>query len=540
MWHYDLDWNSNQIWNAPKEILPYLKEWLRIQRWAGISMIPSFILRENDEFTITQSSLTKMIGFLVDLIIEKNQSPMYTYFIPFEITKDPEFPNNFPIHLQCSDLILYLRPAELNYSFFSVLWNFLAQNSEIQSTHSNKLFFKQFNSLVTANLELNSISALGAQDTTNTLFKLTWSRDFHIVCKIFRIISKNPEIKMLKNLYYQGFRQIPQPIGCAGIELGTTSFPLLLFLEYINTTKDGGWYFWNDLNQQIESWKPRQQIHTVQLHKFGALLGKTIAEFHFYSSQISDSFFKPEPIKSADILKWKNLIKTYLQMTDTIVEEFFNKLNAEDKLISLKTNLITYLKADIWNALQNLLKIKIHQDLHLSQMLALQSSGQVFFYLIDFEGDPLLALEEKFQKDPIFRDLASIFSAFHYIKINCLIQYVKQKWNLTQEDFLKLYLNFSSFREKDKKNSDIEQLISFTKNWERLSQSIFIDNYIQQLQIHNLTFNIDFTKKNMFQTLLDLFRIERFIKELYYESRFRKEMIFIPLIGLIEVSEKFE
>ncbi|MHA1130112.1 MAG: hypothetical protein ACTSQQ_04825, partial [Candidatus Helarchaeota archaeon] len=205
----------------------------------------------------------------------------------------------------------------------------------------------------------------------------------------------------------------------------------------------------------------------------------------------------------------------------------------------------------------------IHQDLHLSQMLTIQSNNDIEFILIDFEGDPLLSPFEKFQKDPFFRDLASISTAFHYIKFNALMEYFAKNSNVSKEQFLKIYQctfirqdhpdyrqclellhnqnNIYSFplvsENAQFSNAHVSKLISFARTWEDKCRNTFLSTYLQQLVRYNLTFNFDLADRSSFNKVLELFRIERFVKEFYYESFFRKNQILIPIFGLFELGQ---
>ncbi|MFX1297769.1 MAG: hypothetical protein ACFFD2_23350, partial [Promethearchaeota archaeon] len=296
-----------------------------------------------------------------------------------------------------------------------------------------------------------------------------------------------------------------------------------------------------DIIQQINSWSPTQTLRTNQTKKYCEILGKIISNFHYHSSRINDSFFRPELITQEAISNWKEKIQSLFQIAEKNIEPgFFNKKIFQDSFNLLKSNLNKFFENKGWNKLLSTMKIKIHQDLHLSQMITIKSTKQIDFILFDFEGDPLLSNKEKLQKDPIFRDLAGICSAFHYIKFNALKQQFEKESKKKKENFaeiyLKLLLNASNF--SGNKNFHISQLIQFAKQWEQYCQRTFLESYIQQLKYHKLTFNLDLTNKTDFKNQLKLFRIERLIKELYYETVFRKKMIIIPIIGLLELNKE--
>lgn len=538
MWKYEANSTSKQILDSPNIILNYLKEWLQSQRWAGVSAVEDFSLVEKDEFLLYDSDFNKIIAFLVGIYPRKSRKPLYTYFIPFEIARQTKN-ETFPVTLQCSDQPLFLRPAESNDIFFQCLLKNIIDQSKIQTRNSNMVEFKQIASSFNDNLEIKSKTILGDGNTTNTLFKLVCSNELKWICKMYRIFSQNPEIKMVMNLYKSGFHHIPQPIGCVSLKLTNDAYPLLFISEFVEASGDGGRNFWNDLTQQINSWNPHQSLSTDQLRKYCETLGGIIAEFHVHSANIEDPFFKPEPISRVDLLKWKRHPHFLFSIAESnILREFPQDVNYQTSLNILKPALDHLLDLKNWFQLTNLRKIKIHQDLHLSQMLTVQSANQSNYILIDFEGDPLLPLEDKFQKDPFFRDLASICSAFHYIKFSALQQYFSTQAHGKINQFMNTYFQSLLSPSSPIQPDSILQLIQFATQWESFCSDAFLDSYIRALTHANFPLNFDFTNLPKFHNLLNLFRVERLIKELYYESLFRKSMIIIPLIGLLEFNRK--
>ncbi len=542
MFNYDVSKNLDEVWNHPNEILSYLNEWVRNQRWAGISAVEEFILTEKDEINLLKLESIKFIGFIIDAISLKDENHIRTYFIPLEISKKPSMNSELPITLQCRDGTLFLGPAESNHTFIDLIFENITSQSQIKTKQSNLTIFTQFSQNIPQTLHLKKKSILGDANTTNTLLKLEWSDASNWVMKIYRIFSKNPELIMLKALSERGFSQIPHLIGWVTLDIGQMQFPIVLFTEFMDNSGDGGLHFWNDLNAQLRSWKNSKALKTEKIRTLCEILGKTISEFHYCSSKVGESLFIPAPINSADIINWREKIKRLLKKIEELIDSQFSaELNFRTLFASVKADLNPLIDDKIWNKLENILKIKIHQDLHLSQMLTKPNNDETFA-LIDFEGDPLLTIEEKFAKDPIFRDLASIYSAFHYIKFNALKEYYSaQKWG-NMEVFVEIYLallldiqNLSINTVSSQSLLHIIGPINFARQWERYCCETFLKSYIQQLMINKLTFNLTSLNSDEFKRIFQLFRIERLLKELFYELQFRKEMIIIPLLGLLEL-----
>jgi len=536
MWEYTVNLPSKEIWNDSIKVLPYLNEWLKTQRWAGLSSINDFKLVKMDEIMLYRDKNFMITDLLIKLFSNEEQKFLFTYHIPLEITQKPKKFEVSTVKLKCEDAPLFLQPAEINHLFFELILKYSIKGAEMESSNSNKVTFQWYSNDL-KNKKIKSTESLGNGGTTNTLFKMRWSDNSKGVCKIFRILTINPEIMMLSNLYSSGFRNVPQPFGSVSINIGGETLPLMLFSEFIESIGDGGTYFWGNINEQLTKYDTLGNIESAPLDLYCTNLGEIVSNFHYHSATIDTDFFTPEILTQADITKWKahieDLFKIIYQNCNDIL---FDENPAQSILDLLDPYLQSYLTMESWNVLEGTMKIKIHQDLHLSQMLTSSSSNGLKFTIIDFEGDPMLPPEDKFQKDPIFRDLAAICSAFHYIKFNALAQYVEQKLNIDAQKFNDIYLQLMIEPENNSlpERSPMALLIRFAQEWQTQCQRWFIESYLHQSRIHNLALNLDFSNFPEFQRKLYLFQIERLIKELYYESLFRKSNLIIPIIGLLE------
>ncbi|MHA1357391.1 MAG: aminoglycoside phosphotransferase family protein [Candidatus Helarchaeota archaeon] len=568
MWEYNIKYRSDEIWNDSQRIAPYLKDWIHVQRWAGTSESPLFTVEIKDKFNFFTSPLHQIIGFIIDLKVPRRLNNSFSYFIPLEMAKNINTGEifKFPIILKCKDENIYIREADASRKFFQTVLNDIVYERNLLSEKANQIQFKRLKAISPEKFEVKLIRELGGGDTTNTNYKITTLDDSCFVIKIYRIFSKNPEVKMLKSLYANGFHKIPQPLAYANVRFNAQEYSVILLYTYLNAVGDGGLQFWNDLTKQLNYWRPRSTIEPASLQHYCERLGETIAEFHFHSSRIPEELFKPEPITREDIITWiakieKLFVQTEHSLNTNSLPEFAYIVDESAKI--LKNYERFWKRPEFLQKLEGIMKIKIHQDLHLSQMLTIQSNNDIEFILIDFEGDPLLSPFEKFQKDPFFRDLASISTAFHYIKFNALMEYFAKNSNVSKEQFLKIYQctfirqdhpdyrqclellhnqnNIYSFplvsENAQFSNAHVSKLISFARTWEDKCRNTFLSTYLQQLVRYNLTFNFDLADRSSFNKVLELFRIERFVKEFYYESFFRKNQILIPIFGLFELGQ---
>ncbi|MHA1325295.1 MAG: hypothetical protein ACTSRL_21095 [Candidatus Helarchaeota archaeon] len=459
---------------------------------------------------------------------------------------------SFPITFICQDKKLYVQPAEINTLFYWQLLQNLNTHQIIRTSNSNIIKFHKYSPQISKIGEITSIAQLGSNDTTNTLFKIKSSSDTILVFKIFRIFSPNPEVLMLKNLYQAGFRNIPRPLGSLEISYKKTEIPLILLTDYISSQGDGGILFWNNIQQQIKKWHLSNILKINPLAAYCQKLGETVANFHFISMQIDDPLFYPEPITEMDMQRWKIHIKELLQFNlESIKFDFQEEAYLSQLLDSLNSITRTILKSPGWDLLKNSIKMKIHQDLHLAQMLTISQNTSPTFILLDFEGDPLLQMKAKFGKDPFYRDLASISTAFHYITLNALNSYFQNTTPpFSNKDLISLYLRNKTPSEiltsTSKRVSSthlrtkLASVLKLTSAWKKFCQREFIKTYVQKINELNSSHFLPPDKISYHHSILHIFLIERFLKEFYYEVHYRREKSIIPLLGLLELHQNLQ
>ena len=145
MWEYKINYQSDEIWTEPKRVLPYLKDWIQIQRWAGTYESPYFTINEKDEFELFISPMSKILGFLIDLKLRDDPSAAFSYFIPLEMAKrvrDDEI-FKFPIILKCKDENIFIREADSTRQFFQVILNKIVYERKISTKNNNTVQFRR-------------------------------------------------------------------------------------------------------------------------------------------------------------------------------------------------------------------------------------------------------------------------------------------------------------------------------------------------------------------------------------------------------------
>jgi maltose alpha-D-glucosyltransferase/alpha-amylase len=156
---------------------------------------------------------------------------------------------------------------------------------------------------------------------------------------------------------------------------------------------------------------------------------------------------------------------------------------------------------EIYSRRVEAVKIRIHGDYHLGQVLFDGSD----FYIIDFEGEPMLSISERRLKRTPFKDVAGMLRSFHYAA------------------YAQLMLNTAYPREL------MPLLEDWAEQWYRCIRGVFLEEYLQTAGDQAFIPKAD----EEVQLLLRIYLLEKAIYEMGYEMNARPDWIRIPLRGLL-------
>ncbi|MFC1576848.1 maltose alpha-D-glucosyltransferase [Candidatus Omnitrophota bacterium] len=237
------------------------------------------------------------------------------------------------------------------------------------------------------------------------------------------------------------------------------------------------------------------------------LLGKRTGELHReLSSEKEDPNFTPEPFsalyqRSVYQSMWSQT-RSALRLLSRSVKKIPEKAREDAKsVIDLEKKII-----DIFTKITkrkfSAMKIRIHGDYHLGQIIF---SGKDFT-IIDFEGEPAKPLSERRLKRSALRDIAGMMRSFHYAAYGALL-----------------------LRPVGRKE-DNAALEPWADLWYRYISREFLNAYIETVQ------GTHFVPKDRedFETLMNIFLLDKAIYELLYEFNNRPDWIAIPLKGILD------
>ncbi|MEW6042582.1 MAG: hypothetical protein AB1633_13780, partial [Elusimicrobiota bacterium] len=244
---------------------------------------------------------------------------------------------------------------------------------------------------------------------------------------------------------------------------------------------------WRFTLRELDEYLKNKKITDVK--KNFSRLGVTIAELHYKLMKAfgSDEFDKQE------IQMWQeNLTEGIIRAIALAVSR-----GVAEEIASIKDNLLKSISG--MNTMNNFgKKLRIHNDLHLGQILKTRSG----FCVIDFEGEPLKSPQENRKKNSPLKDIAGVLRSINYAANYCL---------------------------KHKSNKQ-EELI---KKWEEDASKYFQNAYFSEVK----KLGCDFLPSNTesLNKLLLFYKLEKAMYELVYEINSRPDWIDVPVSGIKDV-----
>ena len=146
---------------------------------------------------------------------------------------------------------------------------------------------------------------------------------------------------------------------------------------------------------------------------------------------------------------------------------------------------------------------RIHGDYHLGQVL--RSKGD--FVILDFEGEPARSLAERRAKHSPLKDVAGMLRSFSYAAFAALTRYTNRR------------------------PEDYDQLESWARLWEASVSAEFLRSYCDAVAGRSI---IPEARRD-FDTLLDIYMLDKALYELVYELNNRPAWIRIALHGILSL-----
>jgi maltose alpha-D-glucosyltransferase/alpha-amylase len=238
------------------------------------------------------------------------------------------------------------------------------------------------------------------------------------------------------------------------------------------------------------------------------LMGERVAQLHLaLSSDAADPGFAPEPFSLIYQRSRYQSMRNLMGQTLRLLNARLNTIPAEQReiaqqLLARRERLDAVFSAFLKHRF-SIVRTRIHGDLHLGQMLFTGKD----FVIIDFEGEPARALDERRRKRSPLQDVAGMLRSFDYAAIAGMREFLRhgalgKVTSATLEPWARL--------------------------WKVYASSYFLRGYMQS------SGDAPYLPKEASDLgiLLDAFVLEKAVYELGYELNNRPDWTPIPLIAI--------
>ncbi|HZF35526.1 MAG TPA: maltose alpha-D-glucosyltransferase [Candidatus Angelobacter sp.] len=275
------------------------------------------------------------------------------------------------------------------------------------------------------------VRRLGAEQSNSSLLI-----EGYLVLKLYRELQpgKHPELELGRFLTEVGhFPNTPPLLGSVEIVSRSGQVTAAAVAHAFVRNQGDGWAYTlsylgrffdesavlapDELTARVP--EAAHEVYLTQVRQ----LGLRTAEFHrALCPAEADRDFAPEPMTAADIAERVRYVRSEAKGAMAALRK------ARRGLAPAVTPMVDYLLEHQPAALERIgsnlsklptaVKIRIHGDYHLGQVLVAQND----FYIIDFEGEPRRPLADRRAKDSPLRDVAGMLRSFDYAALAAVEQ----------------------------------------------------------------------------------------------------------------------
>jgi maltose alpha-D-glucosyltransferase / alpha-amylase len=237
--------------------------------------------------------------------------------------------------------------------------------------------------------------------------------------KVFRRISsgQHPEAEMSRYLTAAGFAHAPPLLGeIVQISDDGTPHTLAVALGFIRNQGDAWSWIFDHLTRALDSLAADSELDVLSdCEAIAAVIGRRLGEMHAALARpTSDESFAPKTAVAHDTAVWVRRTEQRIDKAFSALEHIREWPHGRD---AERAKTLLHARGKLTGALKSLAKCgigtpmtRIHGDFHLGQVLV--ASGEA--YIIDFEGEPAAAIEERRAKTSPLRDVAGLVRSIDY------------------------------------------------------------------------------------------------------------------------------
>jgi len=346
--------------------------------------------------------------------------------------------------------------------------------------------------------------------------------DTSYVVKLFRRIKPgiHPEEEMGRFLTdVAGYQNTPALLGAIEVVEGDESSALAVVHQFVENQGDA----WSVSNGYLDRFIDDQRVLTAEAPRDDSELqsyllrmqtiGRRTAEMHLALASRDDiQDFAPEPITSEDAATWTgSVVKRARDIFEAVAERRagMSPSNQElvDRLLADQDRVMREIDGLLPRGIDSV-KIRHHGDFHLGQMLVVRDDVAI----IDFEGEPQRAVEERRRKAPAARDVAGLIRSIDYSATAALdrIGHVPPE--------------------------ELARLQPALESWREAATEGFLKSYRDTVGEHRLLPQ----QADHVDRLIRFFLLEKVLYEIEYELANRPNWLHVPLEGALRILTKPE
>ncbi|HEY6445587.1 MAG TPA: maltose alpha-D-glucosyltransferase [Acidobacteriaceae bacterium] len=348
-----------------------------------------------------------------------------------------------------------------------------------------------------------------------------------LILKVFRRQQNgpNPDVEVGRFLTEEAkFQHIPAYGGCIDYGRGDAEPATLALLQGLVQNEGDGWQWTlEELDRYYESaasvrFAPAPAAASgstsTEAHQHAGIyleaagtLGRRTGEMHRALASGKSEAFLPSTPTASDLEAMRDqlaahatsafdVLKSNLsRLPDDTVEAAALVLSRRGALLAKFRKLVELASAGQWT--------RIHGDYHLGQVL--RSRGD--FVILDFEGEPARPLAERRAKHSPLKDVSGMLRSFSYAAFVGLTKYTSRR------------------------PEDYAQLEAWARLWESAVCGEFLRAYGEAISGSAIVPPAG----RDFDTLLDVYMLDKALYELVYELNNRPTWIRIPLHGILSL-----
>ncbi len=230
----------------------------------------------------------------------------------------------------------------------------------------------------------------------------------------------DPGIEMGRLLSKSGFANSPAYLGALEhVNEDGVPTALAIAFEHVRNQGDGWSVVVDALDRELEDESLSGDAKGHGLPYSLALIetiGLRTGELHRTLASVdeNDPDFAPEPITSDDLEEWRKRATARAEQAIASLRSMPGAVDTEthalaEKLLSLREAMLKRIDTLVPTFTRGN-KLRLHNDYHLAKVLV--SANDV--YIVDFEGEPDRPVDERRQKGPPSRDIATMLRSFDY------------------------------------------------------------------------------------------------------------------------------